>query len=230
MIQIDDALKILKQDQGLHFAKDLRSTYYSCSPSFSLAAGIGKNGTIQGKSDTDLPWDTYVEELCSHDNHVITTHTPWSGYECGRTAFSSDIAYCLSNKIPMINHHNEIVGVFGTMIILPEKINTFLASQLNQRQKTTQTYHLATPPTLQQLTTKELICWFFTIRGKTVKQIAHAMKISPKTVEFHLINIKNKLNLKYKKDLIDYAFANNLLKFIPPAIRNENYVDFLREG
>lgn len=231
MIKINDALLLIKQNSGFYFAKDLQSTYYSASESFLLIAGIQKNKDIQGKTDSDLPWKNYIEEVHLHDRHVVTQQTSWTGYECGRTAFSPKVdVYCFNTKIPLINDSNEMIGLFGAMFPLSAKIDIPLVGKLNQKlNDPEQNYHFVTPPALQHLTSKELICWFFILRGKTSKQIAQAMKISPKTVEFHLVNIKNKLNIKYKKDIIDYAFANNLLQFIPLAIRTENYALFLNE-
>ncbi len=231
MIKIDDALLVIKQNPGFYFAKDLQSTYYSASESFLLIAGIQKNKDIQGKTDADLPLENNIEEVRFHDSHVVTQQTSWTGYECGRTAFSPQAdVYCFNTKTPLINDSNEIIGLFGVMFPLSAKIDVPLVGKLNkQLNDPEQNYHFVTPPALQHLTPQELICWFFILRGKTSKQIAQAMKISPKTVDFHLINIKNKLNIKYKKDIIDYAFANNLLQFIPPAIRNEHYVQFLKE-
>lgn len=61
------------------------------------------------------------------------------------------------------------------------------------------------------LTPQEFNCIHFAIRGMTAKMIAKKMNISPRTVEFHLKNLKNKFNVQSKFELmsklIDYLQA-----------------------
>lgn len=52
------------------------------------------------------------------------------------------------------------------------------------------------------LTPRELECARLIIIGKTTKEIARDLNISPKTVEIYITNIKNKTNCHYKNDLI----------------------------
>lgn len=54
-------------------------------------------------------------------------------------------------------------------------------------------------------------------QGKTVKEVAHAMQLSVKTVNAHRLNIKRKLSIGNLADLIFYALRNGLVDF--PATR-----------
>ena len=230
MIHIDHAFNILKQNQGLYFAKDCQSVYYGASQFFVLLAGLDKCAKIEGKHDIDLPWANSTETLLLHDKYVVTQNTAWCGYESGKISSCSDKIYALISKMPMIGHNGAVIGVFGMMLAVSQKADFSLLTQLNQeKDNNKQNYSFVTPPILQSLTQRELICWFFITHGKSLKQIAQVMRISLRTVEFHLMNIKNKLNVKFKTDLIDHAFSYGLLQFIPPIIRNEYYIQLLQE-
>ncbi len=57
--------------------------------------------------------------------------------------------------------------------------------------------------------------------GKSTKQIAFALKISVKTVETHILNIKEKLDIRSTAELTRYAIREGLtvlnLNFLPPS-------------
>jgi LuxR family transcriptional regulator, quorum-sensing system regulator SolR len=52
------------------------------------------------------------------------------------------------------------------------------------------------------LTPREKECITKFLEGKTVKRTAECFGLSPKTVQFYLNNIKNKLNCHSKNDLL----------------------------
>ena len=61
------------------------------------------------------------------------------------------------------------------------------------------------------LTLREQEVLRLVVYGNTNKQISLKLSISPKTVENHKANIMNKLNLKQKSELIQYAIANRYI-------------------
>ena len=52
------------------------------------------------------------------------------------------------------------------------------------------------------LTQREAQCVYYLIQGCTIKQTGSALTLSPRTVEFYLKNIKKKLCLRKKKEVI----------------------------
>ena len=50
---------------------------------------------------------------------------------------------------------------------------------------------------------QEIKCLRLLIAGKTIKLIGQHLSLSPRTVEFYLDNIKRKLNVKTKSELIE---------------------------
>ncbi len=57
--------------------------------------------------------------------------------------------------------------------------------------------------------------------GKNTKQIAHALKISVKTVETHILKIKEKLDIRSTAELTRYAIREGLT-FLEPAFPPSN--------
>lgn len=63
-------------------------------------------------------------------------------------------------------------------------------------------------PRLDQITARELECLGLISQGKTAKMSAQTLNISPRTVERHIDNIRTKLKLKNKSELIYFYFEH----------------------
>ena len=68
------------------------------------------------------------------------------------------------------------------------------------------------PPEPPTLTTRETDVTRLVVEGKTAKEIAHALFISPRTVENHKQVILKKLGLRKTSDLIIYAMTHHLIE------------------
>jgi len=66
---------------------------------------------------------------------------------------------------------------------------------------------------LAALTEREYQVLQLIAKGKSNKEIAHALVISPKTVSVHRTNIMNKLNVQTSFELIRYVTQHQLLEF-----------------
>lgn len=116
--------------------------------------------------------------------------------------------HALVVKLPWYDMANTIKGIFGCAIISNEitSIANFLTiikewGLLNKPKiaNNQPEYFIASV----KFSKREYECLYYTVRGKSAKQIAFHLKISTRTVEEHLINIKNKLNVYSKNELID---------------------------
>ena len=57
----------------------------------------------------------------------------------------------------------------------------------------------------QDLSPRQLECFYFAIRGFSAKMIAEKVNVSPRTVEAHLQAIKSKLGFLRKSQLLEYG-------------------------
>ena len=66
-----------------------------------------------------------------------------------------------------------------------------------------------------RLTRRELECFFHIIQGKTTKQIARELHLSPRTVESYIDNMKLKLKLNSIQQVVEYAVAQGFIAVSP---------------
>lgn len=59
-------------------------------------------------------------------------------------------------------------------------------------------------------TNRETECIAHLLKGKTIKATAHALGLSPRTVEFYLNNMKQKLGCNTKSKLVELLYNNDL--------------------
>lgn len=77
-------------------------------------------------------------------------------------------------------------------------------------------------PPIKQLTEQQQRVVHHLIRGLTVDQIALSMALSKETVNFHITNAKNRLNLETRNELIARCSQAIHLQNRKNANRNEN--------
>jgi DNA-binding CsgD family transcriptional regulator len=68
------------------------------------------------------------------------------------------------------------------------------------------------------LSSKESECFFYWIRGYSAKEIARKLQRSHRTVEIHLANIKQKIGLQKKSQIIEWSIHNQAYAKIPSGL------------
>ena len=68
---------------------------------------------------------------------------------------------------------------------------------------------LGTPPVLTQ---RQLSVLRLLVQGKTNREVANALALSPRTVEAHRSQIMNRLRVRNMSELVRYAIRNNLVE------------------
>lgn len=61
------------------------------------------------------------------------------------------------------------------------------------------------------LTSREFEISLFVASGCTVKETASKLELSPRTVEYYLTNVRRKLGVRNKQELVKMLFDNGLL-------------------
>ena len=110
----------------------------------------------------------------------------------------------------------EILGIkcHAAEILNPQTANLMQALSSYIPEKQTSFFigkkfkNLTLPPQQQEVL-------FFLLRGKTSKQIAKIMRLSPRTIEFYITILKEKFNCQTKQALIECAINQGFMEMIP---------------
>lgn len=105
----------------------------------------------------------------------------------------------ICNK-PIIKIKGEVEGVETWAQVLPSAIGLQKIIQGYQHLTDDESLTPSTQPGL--LTQREQECVYYLTRGFTFLEIGQYLNISPRTVETHITNIKIKLNVKTRSELI----------------------------
>lgn len=112
-------------------------------------------------------------------------------------------------KMPWYNDNNQIIGIFGCSMqfarknianSLQEMIKLFLPNfscSVNKLFLNKKDDIIFTP--------REYSCLQLVIKGKTAKEIAAILNLSPRTIEDYFVRIKHKMNVRTKSQLIEKA-------------------------
>ncbi|MEO8402099.1 MAG: LuxR C-terminal-related transcriptional regulator [Gammaproteobacteria bacterium] len=112
-------------------------------------------------------------------------------------------------KMPWYNKNNEIIGIFGASILfgtqpfadsLSKIIQFGLLPQTTPNNLLRGTFHNAS-----YYTKREKECLFYILRGKTARETGKLLNLSTRTIETYINNLKIKLNVSTKSELISKA-------------------------
>lgn len=145
--------------------------------------------TILNKYPTDFLLPDAAQIVMDENNMVMKSGKPHQFLNKAVLNGNQNVVM-LTLKVPTHDVNGKINGVFGISHIL---------SAYNIEDNT-----------IESLTTRESDCLMLLVKGKTAAQIGQQLKLSTRTVEFYLGNIKSKLGCKSKSDLIDRIYALGL--------------------
>ena len=121
-------------------------------------------------------------------------------------------------KLPWYNDEDRIVGLFGVTIIFGEHDIANSLEKISQLGLLSASFKTIDNkynfPITQindaRFTKREIEVINLLIKGRTAKLIAEELQLSKRTVEYYIENIKNKMNVFTKSELIDKIINHNL--------------------
>ncbi len=218
---VENARSFLNGLSGIHFIKDTQSNYIECSPAFEKELNVSRKHVI-GNTDFNLPWASLTELYQQHDRDAMKKNQS-DVLEPVKIAQSTIIS-SRTLKLPIADSSGEVLGVFGQMDVLAinsslsEALSALIACDTRKAAHTHQNlknYQCDSYDKNLKLTPRETECLFLLIRGKSAKEIARFLKISPRTVEVYIENIKLKMNISSRSQIVDKALELGMLEIIP---------------
>lgn len=181
MIDIIPASIYCKTLDGVYF--NVNQTALDAMIKYGFLGDAISTNVMLGKTDFDFFEESIAANYRANDLETIRLRKVICIEENIRLS-NGDILKQISTKKPLLNAHNEVIGILGATIIPPEK-NSLLKSTFSE-----------------SLTKREKDCLHLYLQGKTSKETAQLLRISHRTVEWHIENIKSKLNCNSKRDLL----------------------------
>lgn len=148
-------------------------------------------------------------------DHITFSTTPDNHNILNLYINHPNLVYQLRNYF--LDSANELIKTAEeNRISLPESQDSTIEDTSNELDITKlllplQNYPILTEQGKAHLTPRELSCLRLNMQMHTSKEIAKLLKISHRTVEFHLKNIKEKLNITNKAELYAVCKKNHLL-------------------
>jgi len=193
--------------------KDKQGKYLGVNNKYLLENNMKSQKDVIGKNDNNFVWEENAPKIMAHDKEVMLSRKKHIYFEVIKAVSGDFYRNYLSYKIPLLSRSGKIIGIFGMSLLLNENnaidfnnINGDIVSLFIGGVSTRSELILPTTKLQSFLTQRQEQCLYFMAKGMTMKQIAHAIGLSPKTVEHHIDALKIKLNCFSRSALIAKAF------------------------
>lgn len=175
------------------------------------AWGYESTKKVIGKSITNVYDPRPAAFSLNHDKRVIKLNQLIIEEEnCLR---ADEVSFqAITAKMPLYNDNNRIAGVVAMAMTLglndsvPIQNSIEAFANIISATKKSKTHYFKPSQKHMYLTTKEREILFHTMKGKTARIIAETLHLSRRTIETHLENLKIKMNVSSKHELIEKSF------------------------
>lgn len=222
---------------GLVIAKDYYSTYLNITQAFAKLLGWSSAEDCLGKTDYDIPCKAveFADDFIKMDKQVITTNERMLTLDI--QPYASGWKLILAERNPVHNEKGECVGLFNHCIDVSQvepfhsyvQLHKFDNTLLKNECKPS-SYILNRKHSPFKLTEKQENCLFLLLRGRSYKEIAKILAVSPRTIESHIDALKNKLNCYSRADIIEKAINQGYLYYIPETFQNQTIVKIIEDS
>lgn len=179
----DQVFSILNDCPVAIYCKDLYGTYVESNHYCDfIAHGNRDCRSVTGSTDNHLIWAETAADLQQHDSEAMSGHT--KSFQEEIILSDGTPAIMQSTKSPLLDDQNKIIGMIGI------SVNTTLFNQ-NQSGLSAQSNH---SNLMSTLSSREKECAHWLLQGLSARQAAQNMRISKRTAEAHINNIKLKTN------------------------------------
>jgi PAS domain S-box-containing protein len=104
------------------FWKDVDSKYLGCNKNFAKDAGLSKPADLIGSTDYDMPWKSAEADYYrSIDSEVMKNDKPTYHLIEPQTHLDGQISWLETNKIPLHDELDNVVGILGTYEDITER-------------------------------------------------------------------------------------------------------------
>jgi DNA-binding CsgD family transcriptional regulator len=198
--------------------KDLQSKYLGCNDYMAENLCFNNRKDIIGASDADtiVPADS-AAVYQAQDKRVVENPVIQNFFDCG--VYKDDrLMTFLTMKLPIFTSRNKVAGVLGISSpidknCLQSGLSCFPTEFLQYMPKTISLTMDDRNTLFAKLSKREKQCLYYVVKGYSANAIATMFKLSKRTIEYYIDNVKTKLGCLTKTELIETAITNNFLMF-----------------
>jgi len=191
------------------WAKDKNFKYIFCNEKYAEAANVDSPHQIIGKNDDDMPWRSQADYFREGDFAVLQGKKRINVQE---TEIRIDkVVDILVTENKLFNRHGQCIGLIGSYIEIP---NQYIARKSGHYDQEKKRYYLGGIFKSVYLTWREAQVLKQLLLGYTAEQTGNHLGLSRKTVEGYINNIKIKLQVSTKGELLATAIQHGLTQIL----------------
>lgn len=182
-----------------------------CNQECAETCGFDSSGAADGTSLYNHPYliRSSAESAINNNKQAVRSRRTLVTEE-NLLRNNEDNLVILTFKMPWYDHFNKILGTFGCSIVLAKhqlaaSLTRIVELGLLNKQQSPQLSLPGHCNNGQYLTKREIDCLRHIASGKTAREMADYLSISRRTIEHHIENLKSKLRITSKSELIEYA-------------------------
>ena len=205
---------------------------------FSLPlVGFKNTDDLIGLTDYDMKCEavSLADHFRAQDQKVISEKTNVISLDIARYA-DGEVYIIYSIKSPLYDTNAQVRGSFGYSVMLEPEIinilnahlceeNIFIPKSTPVNKIVQNSYQLTNQFGSKKLSPRQAECLFFLMRGKSIKTIASTLKLSTRTIEFYIDQLKCKYNCISRNQLIDLAITNGFLNVFPSSLLKSRLIE-----
>ncbi len=178
------------------YLKTKKGLYLECNDTQARSFGYDCGKDIIGQTDYDFFHQRDANILKTNDTEVIESDTSKTYIE-QVTFLNREKTAMLSLKIPFRNKAAKVIGILGISLPIAEE-----SIQLNSAIPLLSSTLDMIKYNNKIISKRERECLECLVKGMTAKEIAKELKLSPRTIEFYINNLKRKFNCVKRVELI----------------------------
>jgi len=191
------------------WAKDQNFRYIYCNENYARAAGLDSPGQIVGKTDDQMPWHRLADFFRAGDKTVFDGSFRINVPEV--EIMVDKVADILVTESQLLTRNGKCVGLVGSYIDISGQR---LEKKVGYFEDGLKRYYLGSEFNDWYLTLREVQVLKYLLLGYSARQTGEVLCLSAKTVESHIENLKIKLDVSTKGDIIATAIKFGLTQII----------------
>lgn len=205
--------------------------FLAASDRIAKLCGFANAEAMIGKTNHDILCEAgaCAKEFEQQNHDVLSACQTKRYFAIVKYADGRDYLF-ITEKSLVFGPECEVIGVNSycqeitnqSLVQFASKLTQFDSKYSGYRHKGV--YQVVDDFMFDRLSQREQECLFLLIRGKSSREIGEILQISRRTAETHINNIKNKLGISHKSDIIEFAIENGFLMSIPQKLLSSNIV------